>query len=132
MVRRQPIGFMNRPAPMRAASVLVNTKVSGEPLTLEMDEVKRGYLHPVAGSPQRSAAYRRGSMARTASARVSGEGNTSGRTRQVCELVLKRARRTAAARVWSIGADFEDDVDLQHVKKRDESSIAKSRCAASC
>jgi hypothetical protein len=29
---------------------LVNTKVSNEPLTLEMDESKRGYLHPVPGS----------------------------------------------------------------------------------
>ena len=29
---------------------LVNTKVSNEPLGLEMDESKRGYLHPVPGS----------------------------------------------------------------------------------
>ena len=29
---------------------LVNTKVSSEPLALEMDESKRGYLHPLPGS----------------------------------------------------------------------------------
>ena len=29
---------------------LVNTKVSSEPLALEMDESRRGYLHPVPGS----------------------------------------------------------------------------------
>jgi hypothetical protein len=29
---------------------LVNSKVSPEPLTLEMDESKRGYLHPLAGT----------------------------------------------------------------------------------